>query len=62
MNQTGDLYWICYPKTPLNDGYPNKRLKALVTNGMSVAEARQKLALALMKKDGNACWPKFFLR
>ena len=28
MNQTGDLYWICYPKTPLNDGYQtlNKKL------------------------------------
>ena len=40
--------------------HANKRLQALVTDGMTVPEARKKLALALMKKDGNGCWPKFF--
>ncbi|MEZ8862880.1 retron system putative HNH endonuclease [Vibrio sp. 10N.247.311.51] len=40
--------------------HANKRLQALVATGMTVTDARQKLALATMKKDGNDCWPKFF--
>lgn len=40
--------------------HANKRLQALVATGMTVDDARQKLALATMKKDSNDCWPKFF--
>ena len=40
--------------------HANKSLQAFVAKGMNVDEARQKLALVMMKKDANGCWPKFF--
>ncbi|MEZ9820103.1 retron system putative HNH endonuclease [Shewanella sp. 10N.286.45.A1] len=40
--------------------HANKNLQVLVNSGLTAEQARQKLALALMKKDGNGCWPKFF--
>lgn len=40
--------------------HTNKSLQVLVASGMTVVDARQKVALATMKKDKNGCWPKFF--
>jgi uncharacterized protein (TIGR02646 family) len=38
----------------------NELMISEVAKGLSVAEARQRLAKALLRKDGNNRWPKFF--
>ena len=40
--------------------YANKTLQGLMLGGMEIIDARNKLALAMIKKDENECWPKFF--